>query len=175
MAQPAALYEARLGREKFGKEVNAYSVAYSTEEGEAVARFADKVIFNSISQLNRLHDRVSGLKVGLRVNPGLSYSHFDLADPARKYSRLGVCSEHELDAVASLISDVMFYFNCENDDVENIAAAIDRIGTKYASLLKDGMGQPRRWYLFYERRIPAGKILPGIEEFQRKIWCAGLS
>ena len=136
MAQPAALYEAQLGREKFGKEVHAYSVAYSTEEGEAVAQFADKVIFNSISQLNRLHDRVSGLKVGLRVNPGLSYSHFDLADPARKYSRLGVCSEHELDAVAGLISDVMFYFNCENDDLENIAAAIDQIGVKYASLLK---------------------------------------
>jgi carboxynorspermidine decarboxylase len=45
MAQPPALYEARLGREKFGKEVHAYSVAYSTEEGEAVAQFADKVMF----------------------------------------------------------------------------------------------------------------------------------
>ena len=82
------------------------------------------------------HDRVSSLKVGLRVNPGISYSHFDLADPARKCSRLGVCSEHELDAVADLISGVMFHFNCENDDVENIAAAIDQIGIKYASLLK---------------------------------------
>ena len=101
-----------------------------------LARFADKVIFNSISQLNRFHDRVSGLKVGLRVNPGISYSHFDLADPARSCSRLGVCSEQELDAVADLISGVMFHFNCENDDVENIAAAIDQIGIKYASLLK---------------------------------------
>jgi len=60
--------------EKFGKEVHAYSVAYSAEEVEAVAKFADKVIFNSVSQLNRFHDRVSGLKVGLRVNPGISYS-----------------------------------------------------------------------------------------------------
>ncbi len=132
----SSLFEARLGREKFGKEVHAYSVAYSAEEVEAVSEFADKVIFNSISQLNRFHDRVSSLKVGLRVNPGISYSHFDLADPARSYSRLGVCSEHELDAVAGLISGVMFHFNCENDDVENIAAAIDQIGIKYASLLK---------------------------------------
>jgi len=38
--------------------------------------------------------------------------------------------------VADLISGVMFHFNCENYDVENIADAIDRIGIKYASLLK---------------------------------------
>ena len=132
----SSLFEARLGREKFGKEVHAYSVAYSAEELEAVAKFADKVIFNSISQLKMFHDRVSNLKVGLRVNPGISYSHFDLADPARRYSRLGVCSEHELQGVAGLISGVMFHFNCENDDVENIAAAIDQIGIKYAALLE---------------------------------------
>ncbi len=132
----SSLFEARLGREKFGKEVHAYSVAYSAEELEAVAKFADKVIFNSISQLKRFHGRVSNLKVGLRVNPGISYSHFDLADPARRYSRLGVCSEHELQGVAGLISGVMFHFNCENDDVENIAAAIDQIGIKYAALLE---------------------------------------
>jgi carboxynorspermidine decarboxylase len=132
----SSLFEARLGREKFGKEVHAYSVAYSAEEAEAVSVFADKVIFNSISQLKMFHDRVSSLKVGLRVNPGISYSHFDLADPARRFSRLGVCSEHELNAVAGLISGVMFHFNCENDDAENIATAIDQIGINFASLLE---------------------------------------
>jgi carboxynorspermidine decarboxylase len=30
----------------------------------------------------------------------------------------------------------MFHFNCENDDVENIAAAIEQIDIKYAALLK---------------------------------------
>jgi len=132
----SSLFEARLGHEKFGKEVHAYSVAYSADEVDAVAQFADKVIFNSVSQLKLFHDRVRHLKVGLRVNPGVSYSHFDLADPARKYSRLGVCSEQELDEVADLVSGLMFHFNCENDDVENIAAAIDRIGVKYATVLK---------------------------------------
>jgi len=132
----SSLFEARLGREKFGKEVHAYSVAYSSEEVEAVSEIADKVVFNSVSQLEMFHNRVRNLKVGLRVNPGISYSHFDLADPARSCSRLGVRSVDELDVVASLISGVMFHFNCENDDVENIAAAIDQIGIKYASLLK---------------------------------------
>jgi carboxynorspermidine decarboxylase len=132
----SSLFEARLGREKFGKEVHAYSVAYSAEEFEAVAEFADKVIFNSVSQLKMFHDRAGSLKVGLRVNPGISYSHFDLADPARRYSRLGVSSEPELLAVADLISGMMFHFNCENDDAGNIATAIEQIGIKYAELLK---------------------------------------
>ncbi|NVN91964.1 MAG: carboxynorspermidine decarboxylase [Desulfuromonadales bacterium] len=132
----SSLFEARLGREKFGKEVHAYSVVYSAEEIDAVCEFADKVIFNSVSQLLLFHNRVRGLRVGLRVNPGISYSHFDLADPARRYSRLGECSEQELQASADLISGIMFHFNCENDDVENIAAAIDQISNKYASLLE---------------------------------------
>ncbi len=132
----SSLFEARLGREKFGKEVHAYSVAYSSEEVDAVSKIADKVIFNSVSQLRMFHNQVNGLKVGLRVNPGISYSHFDLADPARRYSRLGVCNEQELSAVADLISGMMFHFNCENDDVESIAAALNQIGIKYAPMLE---------------------------------------
>ena len=132
----SSLLEARLGHEKFGKEVHAYSVAYSAEEIEAVAKLADKVIFNSISQFNLFYDAVRNLKIGLRVNPGISYSHFDLADPARRYSRLGVCNENELQSAADLISGLMFHFNCENDDVENIAAAIDHIAIKYTNVLK---------------------------------------
>lgn len=132
----SSLFEARLGHEKFGKEVHAYSVVYSAAEIDEVSRFADKVIFNSVSQLNMFHERVHGLKLGLRVNPGISYSHYDLADPARRYSRLGVCNEHELKSVAALISGMMFHFNCENDDVENLASALDQIGSKYSDILQ---------------------------------------
>lgn len=131
----SSLFEARLGHEKFGKEVHAYSVVYSAEEIDAVSQFADKVIFNSVSQLKMFHDRVRGLKVGLRVNPGISYSHYDLADPARRYSRLGVCSEQELREVAGLISGMMFHFNCENDDVENLSVALEQIGARFSTIL----------------------------------------
>ena len=132
----SSLFEARLGREKFGKEVHAYSVAYSAEEIEEVREIADKVIFNSISQLKLFHNRVSHLNIGLRVNPGISYSHFDLADPACRYSRLGICSEPELHEVAHHINGIMLHFNCENDDAANIEIAINQIGIKYAPLLE---------------------------------------
>jgi len=132
----SSLFEARLGYEKFGKEVHAYSVAYSSDEIDEVSKFADKVIFNSVSQLNRFYSRVSHLKLGLRANPGISYSHFDLADPARRCSRLGVCNVEDLEAVADKLSGLMFHFNCENDDVDNIITAIEKIGLNYAHLLK---------------------------------------
>lgn len=132
----SSLFEARLGYEKFRKEVHAYSVGFSAKEIKIVSQFADKAIFNSISQLTRYHDRVNGLKLGLRINPGISYSHFDLADPARKYSRLGVVEQDEIKKVASLLSGVMFHFNCENDDVNSICDAIDFIDKNYGSILE---------------------------------------
>ncbi len=132
----SSLFEARLGREEFGKEVHAYSVGFSASDIESVKEFADKVIFNSISQLTRYQNEVRGLKLGLRVNPGISYSHFDLADPARRYSRLGVTDRRELAQVAPLLSGLMFHFNCENDDFENLSTAIDHIGYHYGSLLE---------------------------------------
>ena len=132
----SSLNEARLGYEKFGKEVHAYSVAYSRAEVEEVGKFADKLIFNSASQLAMFHDAAPGVKLGLRVNPGISYSHFDLADPARRYSRLGVSDREELEKASHLLSGLMFHFNCENDDVEDLSAALDHIGKQYGPLLE---------------------------------------
>lgn len=132
----SSLYEARLGREKFGKEVHAYSVAFSKKDIESIKNFADKVIFNSISQLMNYYDDVRTMKLGLRVNPGISYSHFDLADPARKYSRLGASDQAEIIKAAPLLSGIMFHFNCENDDFKNLSTALDLIGQNYGDLLE---------------------------------------
>ena len=132
----SSLPEARLGYEKFGKEVHAYSVGFSRKEVREVSTFADMVIFNSISQLKQYARETRGLPLGLRVNPGVSHSHYDLADPARRYSRLGVTDLKAVMAVASLISGVMFHFNCENDEFQSFSATLDRIGKKYGPLLK---------------------------------------
>jgi carboxynorspermidine decarboxylase len=78
----SSLPEAKLGHEKFGKEVHAYSVGFSRKEVQEVSTFADMVIFNSISQLKQYARDTRGLPLGLRVNPGVSHSHYDLADPA---------------------------------------------------------------------------------------------
>lgn len=57
----SSLYEVRLGREKFGGETHAYSVAYADYEIDEVISNADKIIFNSIGQLERFAEKASGI------------------------------------------------------------------------------------------------------------------
>ena len=128
-------YEARLGKEKFGGETHAYSVGFTAADVREVRRYADKIIFNSLSQLRAFAPQARGCKIGLRVNPGFSYSHFDLADPARPNSRLGVRDGAALRQATGLISGVMFHINCENEDFANFASSLDRIGHEYGDLL----------------------------------------
>ncbi len=132
----SSLYELRLGKEEFGGEAHAYCVGYSREDIGEVVKYADKIVFNSILQLRMFYDDVSGLKTGLRVNPGVSYSHFDLADPARRYSRLGVTDKKALARVSSMISGLMFHFNCENEDFADFSNNLDLIEKNYGSILK---------------------------------------
>ena len=85
----SSLYEVKLGREKFAGETHAYSVAFADAEIDEVVANADKIIFNSLGQLERFGARTEHLPRGLRLNPQVSSSAFDLADPARPHSRLG--------------------------------------------------------------------------------------
>jgi len=133
----SSLYEARLGYEKFGKEVHAYSVAFSDDDVAAVSPFASKIIFNSVSQLVRFAPRLSGKPLGLRINPGISHSAFELANPARQFSRLGATNRAEIRRVADLISGAMFHCNCENAELSAFRAILDRIGEEFGDLLQD--------------------------------------
>ncbi len=63
----SSLFEVRLGREEFGGETHAYSVAYADHEIEEVVRHADKIIFNSIGQLQRFEQAASGIVRGLSL------------------------------------------------------------------------------------------------------------
>jgi carboxynorspermidine decarboxylase len=133
----SSLYEARLGAEKFGKEVHAYSVAFTEEEIAAVRPLATKVIFNSVTQLERYRSYLAGTPLGLRVNAGISYSRFDLADPGRPCSRLGASDQREIHRVATGLSGVMFHCNCENADVEVLRTILEHIGRTFGPLLRD--------------------------------------
>ena len=95
----SSLNEVKLGREKFGGETHAYSVAWSDGEIDEAIANADKIIFNSVGQLERFAGKAAHLPIGLRVNPGVSHSHFDLADPARPFSRLGEWDLTRVEAV----------------------------------------------------------------------------
>lgn len=132
----SSLFELRLGREKFGKEAHAYSVAWADHEVDEAVSYADKIIFNSISQLTRFDVKTQGMVRGLRLNPGFSTSGFDLADPARKFSRLGEWDVEKLNGVAEQISGVMIHYNCENDDFDKFSLQLARIEDEFGGFLQ---------------------------------------
>ena len=132
----SSYYEARLGHETFGKETHAYSVAFNDDEIKKAASFSDKVIFNSLSQLLRFYPYCNGIPCGIRINPGISYSDFHLADPARAYSRLGLTSTAQIEAALPMVSGAMFHFNCENEDVAAFKKLLAHISQKFGGFLK---------------------------------------
>ena len=133
----SSLYEVRLGREKFGKETHAYSVAYADHEIDEVLAHSDKIIFNTIGQLSRFDAKSAGVTRGLRVNPGVSTSDFDLADPARPFSRLGEHDPEKIAQVADKITGFMFHNNCENADFDRFDAMLTLIEQRFGFLIRD--------------------------------------
>ncbi|MCL7997783.1 carboxynorspermidine decarboxylase [Brucella sp. 21LCYQ03] len=131
----SSLNEVRLGHERFGGETHAYSVAYADHEIDEVVSHADKIIFNSISQFERFADKAAHIKRGLRLNPGISSSSFDLADPARPFSRLGEWDVAKVEKVMDRVTGFMIHNNCENSDFGLFDKMLTDIEAKFGSLL----------------------------------------
>ncbi|WP_400083395.1 carboxynorspermidine decarboxylase [Yoonia sp. R78084] len=131
----SSLYEVRLGKEKFAGETHAYSVAYADHEIAQVLDHSDKIIFNSIGQLQKFAEASQDHICGLRVNPGVSTSEFDLADPARPFSRLGEHDPAEIAKVTDQISGLMFHNNCENDDFDRFDEMLTLIEDRFGAVI----------------------------------------
>ncbi len=87
-------YEARLGREEFGKEVHVYAPAYGPGEVARLTELADHIYFNSPEQSARygaIAKAKPGIKIGARINPGYSNATLGgaLYDPCAPNSRFG--------------------------------------------------------------------------------------
>ena len=165
----SSLNEARLGHEKFGKETHAYSVVWTEGEVKEVRKFATKIIFNSTNQLKSFYESAKGIPIGLRINPGISYSHFDIADPTRKCSRLGTKERTDIEEVLPMISGVMIHNQCENDDYEAFAKLVDEMSEKFGWLF-----EKLEWVTlgggiyFTKDGYPLDKFCAKLKEFSEK-------
>ena len=87
-------WEARLGREEFGREVHSFSAAFKESDVVELLKSSNHLVFNSFSQLERfrpLWEREAGrVSVGLRVNPEQSEGAVEIYDPSAPKSRLGI-------------------------------------------------------------------------------------
>jgi carboxynorspermidine decarboxylase len=131
----SSLNEVRLGHEKFGGYTHAYSVAFSDNEIDQVVSHCDTIIFNSVGQLERFSGKAKGKQIGLRLNPQVSSSNYDLADPARPHSRLGEWDLNRIRSALPSISGVLIHCHCDNDSFESFAAILDEIEQRFGSFL----------------------------------------
>ncbi len=87
-------WEARLGREEFGREVHSFAAAFKESDVRELLGVSDHLVFNSFAQLERfrpLWERERGrVSIGLRVNPEHSEGHTPIYDPCAPKSRLGI-------------------------------------------------------------------------------------
>lgn len=114
----SGLYEARLGKEKFGGETHVYNPAYKQGDFDALLGFADHIVFNSIGQTRKYAERAksAGKSAGLRVNPECStQSGHAIYDPCAPYSRLGVTKAEFDESVLPLLDGLHFHTLCEQD------------------------------------------------------------
>ena len=119
----SGLNEARLGREKFGKEVHTFGAAYKDDEIGKIVRYSDTVVFNSFYQLERFGKAVQkrGIEIALRVNPGYAEVETEMYNPCAPKSRLGIVADtfrKEFPKYKGMVSGLHFHAMCEqNSDV----------------------------------------------------------
>jgi carboxynorspermidine decarboxylase len=139
----SSLFEAKLGREKFGKEVHIFSPAYVENEFNEILSVCDHIIFNSFSQWNKFkqkikHHNCSNVQCGIRINPEYSEIKTDIYNPCYQYSRLGVTFENFKENELDGIDGIHFHTMCEqNSDVlHRTVQVIEKKFGKYIAKMK---------------------------------------
>ncbi|MEM9145361.1 MAG: carboxynorspermidine decarboxylase [Pseudomonadota bacterium] len=87
----SGLWEARLGRHRYGGIVETFAAGYKSTEIDEIAVLSDAVVFNAPAQAARFGAaaRAGGADLGLRINPEHSTGEVARYDPAAPGSRLG--------------------------------------------------------------------------------------
>lgn len=114
----SSLFEARMAYEKFGSPAHTFSPAYTDYEIDDIARCSSHISFNSLSQYERLHQRVktvnSSISIGVRVNPQYSEVGTDLYNPCAPGTRFGVTADKLPETLPSDIDGFHCHCHCES-------------------------------------------------------------
>ena len=137
----SGLYEAKLGKECFGKETHVFSPAYREDEFDELLEVADHMVFNSTRQLEKFAARAkaAGKSIGLRINPECSTQEgHAIYDPCAPLSRLGVTLENFDESLMPMLDGLHVHTLCEqnSDALEITAAAFEEKFGKYLPGLK---------------------------------------
>lgn len=138
----SSLSEALMAYHKFGRPAHTYSPAYTDDEIGEIARCSSHLTFNSLSQYDRLHNRVkdenAAVSMGLRVNPEYSEVGTDLYNPCAPGTRFGVTADLLPEQLPEDIEGFHCHCHCESgsDVFERTLAHIEEKFAKWFPQLK---------------------------------------
>lgn len=134
-------YEARLGREEFGREVHVYAPAFGPGEVERLTEIADHIYANSPDEVSRVIKavRASGrsIAIGARINPGYSNATLGgaLYDPCAPNSRFGTTAE-EIDRIPWEEVDIFHVHALCESLAEGSAGLIEHVARTFEPYLR---------------------------------------
>lgn len=116
------------------KECHVFCAAYKESEFDEILQYADHIVFNSPSQLQRFakKTKAAGKEIGIRINPECSTQEgHEIYDPCAPKSRLGTTltqwNELMTPELIEMLDGLHFHTLCEqnSDALEKTLAAVE--------------------------------------------------
>ena len=136
--EASGLFEAKLGREEFGKEVHVFAPAYREKDIRQLVKIADHIVFNTPAQVRRFAPLCmeKGVSAGLRVNPECSTQEgHEIYDPCAPFSRLGTTLANFDEEILPLLDGLHFHTLCEQN-ADALAATVSAFMQKFGKYAK---------------------------------------
>jgi carboxynorspermidine decarboxylase len=110
-------WEARLGREEFGREVHTFAAGFREKDIPGLLATSNHLVFNSFGQFERFRPlwepEAGRVSIGLRVNPEHSEGATPIYDPCAPCSRLGIRREEFEGRSLAGVEGLHFHTLCE--------------------------------------------------------------
>lgn len=144
-ASASSLNEARLAYEELGVKAHTYAPAYEEKSFEDILTYSSHLSFNSFQQFQKFgrmaHQR--GVSIGLRVNPECSDILYDIYNPSKPGSRLGMTAEQLEEPLPEEIDGLHFHTLFEADSFalqKVLVAFVEKFGRHFPRLKWVNMG-----------------------------------
>lgn len=134
----SGLYEARLGAEEMRAQTHVFCAAYAPRDIPELAKICSHIVFNSMTQAERIHREASahGASLGLRINPQFStQTGHAIYDPCSKGSRLGITAANFPETLPDWIEGLHFHTLCEQNS-DALEATLCAVEEKFGKHLK---------------------------------------
>jgi carboxynorspermidine decarboxylase len=139
-ASASSMNEARLALEELGVKAHTYSPAYEEKTIADLLKVSSHISFNSISQFRKYFKIASQnrVSIGLRINPEFSDSPYNIYNPCKPGSRLGMTAEQLDNALPPGVDGLHFHtlFEADSFALEKVLAVFLNKFGKYLPKLK---------------------------------------